>query len=322
MISVIGNVPVDLLAHVSDDFLAEHGLTKGVNTTISHDQQNRLLKATQYSVIPGGCGANVAACMGLLKLPVQMIGSFGDDEYGAFALQALKDSGVHCYETPQKASTQIVFIFLTPDGDRSFAAFYDDETDVPVSELEAFLTTRPDGPVLLDGYKLLYPRYCDSIVNYVTGSLHDTVPFVMCPNDVGVIKAVPEAVKALYKRSTHVVMNQMESDQLFSDHNLVNPLKNIQNNGKSGAITNGSRGAELFTPDRVIQVPSALDAALFIDSNGAGDAFTAGYMYGVVHGLDLEEQGKIASLCAAEVLAVDGARPGVELYPRVFKEPL
>lgn len=322
MISVIGNVPVDLLAHVTDEFLAEHGLTKGVNTTIDEAQQARLLAATQYTVIPGGCGANVAACMGLLGLQVQMIGPFGDDEYGRFALQSLKECGVQCYETPQPTSTQIVFIFLTPDGDRSFAAFYDDRTDVPVSTLEAFLTTRPAGPVLLDGYKLLYPRYCDSIVEYVTGSLHDTVPFVMCPNDAGVIKAVPEAVKALYKRSTHVVMNQLESDHLFLDHNLVNPLKNIQNDGKFGAITNGSRGAELFTPDRVINMPSALDPVRFVDSNGAGDAFTAGYMYGVVHGFGLEEQGRIASLCAAEVLSVDGARPGPGLYQRVFKESL
>ena len=320
MISVIGNVPVDLLAHVSDEFLAEHGLTKGVNTTIDEAQQARLLAATRYDIIPGGCGANVAACMGLLGLPVQMIGSFGDDEYGAFALKALKDSGVHCFETPQPVATQIVFIFLTPDGDRSFAAFYHDDTDVPVSTLERFLTTRPDGPVLVDGYKLLYPRYCDSIVEYVTGSLHDTVPFVLCPNDAGVVTAVPDAVRALYKRSTHVVMNQLESDHLFSDHNLVNPLKNIQNDGKFGAITNGSRGAELFSPERVINMPSALDPSRFVDSNGAGDAFTAGYMYGIVHGLDLEDQGRIASLCAAEVLSVNGARPAPGLYQRVLEE--
>jgi sugar/nucleoside kinase (ribokinase family) len=44
-----------------------------------------------------------------------------------------------------------------------------------------------------------------------------------------------------------------------------------------------------------------------IDTTGAGDLWAAGFLYGLVHGMPLEECGKLASVCGYEVCRVMGA---------------
>jgi sugar/nucleoside kinase (ribokinase family) len=46
---------------------------------------------------------------------------------------------------------------------------------------------------------------------------------------------------------------------------------------------------------------------------GAGDLYSAGFLYGLTHGAPLPVCGRIGSLAAAEVIAHIGARPEVSL---------
>jgi sugar/nucleoside kinase (ribokinase family) len=50
-----------------------------------------------------------------------------------------------------------------------------------------------------------------------------------------------------------------------------------------------------------------------VDTTGAGDLFAAGFLYGLTHGYDPESCGRLAGLCAAEVISHLGARPQADL---------
>ena len=43
-----------------------------------------------------------------------------------------------------------------------------------------------------------------------------------------------------------------------------------------------------------------------VDTNGAGDLFAGGFLYGITHALDVEQAGKIGSYAAAQVVAQYG----------------
>ena len=50
-----------------------------------------------------------------------------------------------------------------------------------------------------------------------------------------------------------------------------------------------------------------------MDTNGAGDLFAAGFLYGMTNGLDPEQSAQLGGLCAAEVITHLGARPQADL---------
>ena len=46
-----------------------------------------------------------------------------------------------------------------------------------------------------------------------------------------------------------------------------------------------------------------------VDTCGAGDHFSGGFLYGLIRGYDLKQCGKLATLCARDVILHFGARP-------------
>jgi sugar/nucleoside kinase (ribokinase family) len=53
--------------------------------------------------------------------------------------------------------------------------------------------------------------------------------------------------------------------------------------------------------------------ARVVDTTGAGDLYAAGVLFGLTQGLELENAGRIGSICAAEVISHYGARPETSL---------
>jgi sugar/nucleoside kinase (ribokinase family) len=63
-------------------------------------------------------------------------------------------------------------------------------------------------------------------------------------------------------------------------------------------------------------VVAADPVEMVIDTTGAGDAYAAGVLYGLTHGLDLATCGRLGSVGAAEVISHLGPRPEASLAER------
>jgi len=63
-------------------------------------------------------------------------------------------------------------------------------------------------------------------------------------------------------------------------------------------VTQGAQGSVIYTRDREIPIPTATPRAV-VDPTGCGDAYRAGLIHGLLHGLDWETTGRIASLLGA-----------------------
>lgn len=100
----------------------------------------------------------------------------------------------------------------------------------------------------------------------------------------------------------------LEADHVFfSAERLPDPRPLMERLAAAGrrlvVCTRGSRGALALTSDRRwIEVP-AEPASAVVDTNGAGDAFAAGVLYGEVLGLPIERSlrigARVAALCVA-----------------------
>jgi sugar/nucleoside kinase (ribokinase family) len=50
-----------------------------------------------------------------------------------------------------------------------------------------------------------------------------------------------------------------------------------------------------------------------VDATGAGDQYAAGVLYGITHGLSLQDSARLGNLAAREVISHIGPRPAVNL---------
>ena len=77
-------------------------------------------------------------------------------------------------------------------------------------------------------------------------------------------------------------------------------------------MTRGAHGCVVVSPEGRQGVPAAPIEKL-VDTTGAGDLFAAGFVTGLVRGLDHATCARLGSLAAAEIIQHIGARPKVDL---------
>ncbi|MCB1831078.1 MAG: carbohydrate kinase family protein, partial [Gammaproteobacteria bacterium] len=67
---------------------------------------------------------------------------------------------------------------------------------------------------------------------------------------------------------------------------------------KGVIVTRGGEGSVIYTPEREYRIPTAPTGCL-VDPTGCGDAYRAGLLYGLMHGMDWDVTGRIAALMGA-----------------------
>jgi sugar/nucleoside kinase (ribokinase family) len=81
----------------------------------------------------------------------------------------------------------------------------------------------------------------------------------------------------------------------------------------------GARGSMIAAGGRVYPV-EPMCANDVVDTTGAGDLWAAGFLYGLVQGMPLEQCGRLASACGYEVCRVLGATIPETVWQRIRNE--
>jgi len=75
-------------------------------------------------------------------------------------------------------------------------------------------------------------------------------------------------------------------------------VQDVTRRVKALIVTLGAKGSVIHTQDGDIEIPCAKANAV-VDPTGCGDAYRAGLLHGLLHGLDWRTTGRIASLLGA-----------------------
>lgn len=86
-------------------------------------------------------------------------------------------------------------------------------------------------------------------------------------------------------------------------------------------ISKGSKGSTIFTSARKLHFP-AVPAATFTSALGAGDAYVAGIIYGLVNDWEIETCGKFGSVLSSFILESDGAQNRLPKWQEIRKRYL
>ncbi|HEX4221520.1 MAG TPA: adenosine kinase, partial [Pseudonocardiaceae bacterium] len=106
--------------------------------------------------------------------------------------------------------------------------------------------------------------------------------------------------------------NEDEMLALYEVDTIEEALRHLRDRCEIVAVTRGAQGSLIASGGELYEV-AAEPVGAVVDTTGAGDAYAAGFLHGLTHGLSLPECGRLGSIAGAEVISHLGARPQTSL---------
>lgn len=277
---------------------------------ISHlPAAGELVMAESLPLSIGGCAANVAVDLARLGVDVGVAGCVGKDPFGDFVLKALKDQKVGTRHVRQcdNASTSGTLIINVNGEDRRFIHAFGANARFTADSLPMDVAAGVD--VLYVGGFLLMPSLEPFALAKTFGELRRggtrTVLDVVIPG-AGNWRSQLEPVL----RETDVFLPN--ADEAHAITGLDDPISQGEKFLAAGAgtvvITTGAQGSTLLT--RNMRLRAGSFKTPFAGGTGAGDAFDAGFILGMLQGLDermcLAWGSAIGASCVRAVSATEG----------------
>ncbi len=230
----------------------------------------------------GGAPANVAFAVQRNGLEAGMCCSVGDDDFGRFLVQTLKENHVRVLH-PQlcaDAVTTMAFVTLAPDGDRSFTFARKPGADMFLSEEDVKEADIRESVIVHAGSCSLSAAPVDAATVRALRlgrELGKLVSFDVNYRDVmwnGEQNACAQRVREILPYVDILKISEEEAPMLGGEDALFDCM---EKNGVTLAVeTLGAKGARCFFQGEKLEVPGRKAAC--VDATGAGDAFWGGFL--------------------------------------------
>lgn len=304
---------VDIQMKADDSHLANHGVQKGLTNLVSPQTVADIVAGHQPAITPGSPGANVAAGVALRGGSAALIGKIANDDHGNFFKSRVQGNNIHY--TPllaanDETSTTAVLVMTTPDKERTFAFAAGAGMKLQPEDIDATLISRAK-ITYLDSYLWLTESGKDAVHHAADLAKKSGGLVALALNDAGVVAANQPAFLALAASHADILLgDQKEFMALFQTATLEETLAAIVASGKTASLTMGAKGAYAVENGVAQHVPAnKIDPALIIDTNGAGDQFAAGFLYGLASGKPAAEAARQGADWATEIIQHMGAEP-------------
>lgn len=320
----VGNAIIDVIAQVSDDFLAEENIAKDAMSLIDEARADHLTaRFTNATVAAGGSAANTVTGISSFGGKTGYIGKVADDDLGAQFTREFRAAGV-AFDTPPRAGTPATarsLIAVTPDGHRSMNTYLGASTLLNADDIDGGLITA--GKILfLEGYLFDRDEAKTAFVRAAEIAKSAQRQVALTLSDKFCVDRHRESFRHLVAGHVDILFaNESEILSLYECEDLGTAIEAARKDCPVVAVTRSSTGSLIVTNKDTIDV-KAFPVADVIDTTGAGDQYAAGFLFGYAHQRPLPECGALASLAAAEVISHMGPRPEQNLRALALKSGL
>ena len=306
----VGHALVDIQYKVDVETLDKLGIEKGVMTLIDSQRQQKLFERLSRDPIASASGGSAANTM----IGISQFGGkpfyaclTGRDAWGDFYQSDLEKAGVATDPTHRaEGTTGQCVVFITPDADRTLNTF--------LGVGSAISTTQLDGEKIAASQYIYLEGYLLSSDNGFETCLQAQAMAQRVGTSVALTLSDPFMVATFKDRFTQLVDNGV--DILFCNEDEANTFTDSKESTQAieqlgqrvplVCVTCGANGVLIRQGEHCVSIPAIAVEA--VDTNGAGDLFAGGFLYGITHELGVEQAGKIGSYAAAQVVAQYGPR--------------
>jgi len=316
----ISNAIVDVLAHIEDKFLEQIGAVPGSMTLIDEQRAREIYSmmgpATEMS---GGSVANTIAGFANLGGSTAYIGRVKRDQLGAIFNHDMRSLGVDIRLTPATdgSPTARSHILITEDGQRTMQTYLGACTELGTSDITSDSVGAPKA-VLIEGYVWDLPEGPALTQKAIDIAVKNGTAVVLSLSDSFCVERHRASFDHAIRNGVDIIVaDEDEVNALLQTNSFEDSLTSLAGYDNLFAITRSDEGSVIVQGEvQVIQAATSVDE--IVDTTGAGDAYTAGFLYGWVNDCSLEECAKIGTFCGTTVIQQVGARiePGLlDDYP-------
>lgn len=239
----------------------------------------------QFKKVAGGAPANVSAAIAGLGGQAAMIGKVGDDPFGEYLIDMLKQKGVHTDYLLQssRAKTALAFVSLQQDGERDFMFYREPSADMLLDKTEIKREWFENAAIFHFGSISLINEPVRSATKEAIKLAHEKNVVVSFDPNVrlplwGSEENAKEAILQQIPQS-HIV--KVSKDELFFLTNVTDEKEAVSQLMTGSVaflvVTQGAGGCTYYTHNTTGHVSGvSVDS---VDTTGAGDAFVGGLLY-------------------------------------------
>lgn len=311
----ISNAIVDVLTHIERDFLDRIGAVRGSMTLIDEDRAREIYEMMGPTTeMSGGSVANSVAAFAILGGSAGYIGRVRDDQFGEVFNHDMRTLGVdvRLKKATGGATTARSYVLIENDGQRTMQTYLGACTELALADVNETTFGSP-GIVLIEGY--VYdiaegPALADKAMQMAKASGSQVA---LSLSDSFCVERHRDKFRAAVENGVDIVVaDEDEVNALFGTDSFEATLEALDGLDNLFAMTRSANGSVIVHGDEKVVYP-ATPVEHVVDTTGAGDAYCAGFLYGLARQQSLEECARLGTLCATEVIQRVGARiePGV-----------
>jgi ribokinase len=276
-----------------------------VNMIAKEEEEGAVL---DFKESAGGSAANTVVGLSRLKLKTGFIGKVAADREGNFLLDGFRKEGVNVngITVSEKGRSGTVMGYIDPKGDRALYVdpgvndqidFNDINLDYVSNtkflHLSSFVGEKP-----FKAQKLLIEQLSSVKISFDPGAIYARKGLA--------------AMKPMIRRSYVMFPNKIEVKLLTGQDYREGAETFIKLGADLVAVKLGKRGCYVTDgKESHLIEPYNVEA---VDTTGAGDAFCAGFLYGLIKQKDLYECGRLGNFVASRCISKMGARTGLPKF--------
>jgi sugar/nucleoside kinase (ribokinase family) len=311
----ISNAIVDILAHVDHALIDTLRIVPGSMNLIDEQRAAEIYAmmgpATEMS---GGSVANSVAGFANLGGSAAYIGRVKADQFGEVFNHDMRSLGIDIRLPPavDGAPTARSHVLITPDGQRTMNTFLGACTELSTADITAETVGAPQA-ILLEGYVWDLPEGPALTRKAMQLGHARGAAVALSLSDSFCVERHRDAFEDAVRNGVDIVLaDEDEIRKLLRTESFEDTLDAIGAYDNLFAITRSELGSVIVHGDEVLRQPANKIGAL-VDSTGAGDAYSAGFLFGWVNRYSLAECARLGTYCASRVIQQLGARiePGL-----------
>jgi len=242
-----------------------------------------------------------------------------NDEMGQSYLQDLVDCGIETnlqHHDHEPGITGQCLVFVTPDADRTMNTHLG--ISAQFSEKELVPSAIKDSEYLyIEGYLVADPHGKSAAIKARETAQNAGNQVALSLSDLNMAKFFKEGFLEIIGDGIDLIFsNETEALTMGQTEDLAEAADYLKTLSKGFVITRGAKGSLVYDGENLLEIaPNAVKA---IDTVGAGDMFAGAFLYGLTHGMNHADAGKLASAASARLVTSYGPR----LEPQEAKEVL
>ncbi|MEZ5476682.1 MAG: adenosine kinase [Thiolinea sp.] len=310
----IGNALVDKEFEVSEAFLAEQGIEKGLMTLIDEQRHHSLLDSLQQSFglkkrTGGGSAANTIVAISQFGAKTFYACKVANDEFGEFYKQDLHAAGVDTGldRIDAQGVTGKCMVMVTPDAERTMNTFLGITADFSAAEVH-FDELRTSRYLYIEGYLVTSDVSRAAVLEARRVAAEHGVRTAFTFSDPSMVTYFRAGVDEVLGDGVDILFCNHEEALIYAQtDDLEQAVATLLGKTQKLVITLGKQGALIANADGS-RTAVATEAVQALDTNGAGDMFAGAFLYGMTQNMSDAQAATLANRAAGRIVTLYGAR--------------